>query len=175
MKQPYLECGKIVNTHGVRGGVKIESYCDTPEILSSLPSLYFLRKNGIYEARKVVKASVGGGRVLAYLEGVEDLDSAMLLKGITVYARREDLPLADGAHFIADLIGLPVTDAQTGRVYGEIVSVDASPASDLYTVKTPSGKEVLFPAVPAFVASVDPERGVFIRPIPGFFDEEDEA
>ena len=172
MKQPYLECGKIINTHGVRGGLKVESYCDSPRVLASLPQL-FLHKNGNYAAYKVAKASVGAGRVLLYLEGIDDLDSAMLLKGKTLYAKREDLPLAEGAHFIADLYGLPVIDADTGRVYGEILSVDDMPSSEMYTVKTKKGTEVLFPAIPEFVVRVDVDAGVYIRPIPGFFEEEE--
>ena len=172
MKQPYLECGKIVNTHGVRGGLKVESYCDTPEVLASLPQL-FLKKSGNYEAKRIVKASAGAGRVLLYLDGIDTLDGAMLLKGKTVYARREDLHLAEGAHFIADLYGLPVIDADTGRVYGEILSVEDMPSSEMYTVKTPSGKSVLFPAIPEFVARVDTDTGVYIRPIPGFFEEDE--
>lgn len=171
MKKPYLECGKILNTHGVRGGLKVESYCDTPQVLASLPQL-FLEKNGIYEAHKVTKASVGGGRVLLFFADVTDLDGALRFKGKTVYARREDIPLADGAYFIADLIGLPMTDADTGRVYGEIVSVDDMPSSRMYTVKTPDGKEVLFPEIKEFIDRVDVDAGVFVRPIPGFFEEE---
>ena len=171
MKQPYLECGRIINIHGVRGGLKAESYCDSPRVLSSLPQL-FLKKNGIYEARKVTKASVGAGKVLLYLEGVDTADAALLLKGKTLYAKREDLPLAEGAHFIADLIGLPLVDADTGRVYGEIVSVDDMPSSEMYTVKTKDGKEVLFPAIPEFVVRVDTDTAVYIRPIPGFFEED---
>jgi len=172
MKQPYLECGKIINIHGVRGAVKAESYCDTPRVLSSLPQL-FLKKNGNYEAYKVTRASVGAGKVLLYLEGVDTADSALLLKGKTLYAKREDLPLAEGAHFIADLYGLPAVDADTGRVYGEIISVDDMPSSEMYTIKTPSGKEILFPAIPQFVDRVDVDTAVYIRPIPGFFEEED--
>lgn len=171
MKQPYLECGKIINTHGVRGAVKAESYCDTPGILASLPQL-FLKKNGIYEAYKVVKASVGSGKVLLFLDGVDDLDKAMLIKGKTLYAKREDLPLKEGSHFIADLIGLPLVDADTGRAYGVIVSVDDMPSSEMYTVKTPSGEEVLFPAIAEFVVRVDVDAAVFVRPIPGFFEED---
>lgn len=171
MKQPYLECGKITNTHGVRGGLRVESYCDTPRVLASLPKL-FLLKNGNYEAHKVAKASVGGDRVLLFLEGVHSLDDALLFKGKTLYALREDLPLAEGAHFIADLYGLPAIDADTGRVYGEIVAVENMPSSEMYTIKTPSGKEVLFPAIDAFVVKVDVDTGVYLRPIPGFFEEE---
>ena len=172
MKQPYLECGKIINTHGVRGGLKVESYCDSPEVLASLPELFFF-KNGNYEAKKVVKASVGAGRVLLYLAGVETLDDALLYKNKTLFAKREDLPLAEGAHFVADLYGLPAIDADTGRVYGEIVSVDDMPSSEMYTIKTPAGKEVLFPAIAEFIDRVDTDTGVYIRPIPGFFEEEE--
>ena len=173
MKQPYLECGKIINIHGVRGAVKAESFCDTPRVLSSLPQL-FLKKNGIYEAHKVVRASVGAGKVLLYLEGVDTADSALLLKGKTLYAKREDLPLAEGSHFIADLIGLPAIDADTGRTYGEIVSVEDMPSSEMYTIRTKEGKEVLFPAIPQFVVKVDVDTAVYLRPIPGFFEEADE-
>lgn len=173
MKQPYLECGKIINTHGVRGGIKVESYCDTPNVLASLPQL-FLKKNGIYEAHKVKKASVGAGRVLVFLQDVETLDQAILLKGKTLYAKREDLPLPEGAHFIADLLGLSLIDADTSRVYGEITAVEDMPSSRMYTVKTADGKEILFPAIPAFVTHVDVDMGVYVRPIPGFFEEVEE-
>ncbi len=173
MKQPYLECGKIVNTHGVRGGLKVESYCDTPQVLASLPEL-FLLKNGNYEAKKVERASVGAGRVLLYLAGVETLDDAMLLKGKTVYAKREDLPLAEGAHFIADLIGLPAIDAKSGRVYGKITAVEDMPSSEMYTITTPKGASVLYPAIAEFVDRVDVETGVYLTPIPGFFEEDGE-
>lgn len=171
MKQPYLICGTIVNTHGVRGAVKIESHCDSPKVLASLPRLFLQTREGIYEERKVVKASVGGGRVLAYLAGVENLDDAIPLKGRTVYARREDLPLPKGAHFIADLIGLPMVDADTGRVYGTVTAVESMPSSDMYTVREPSGGTVLFPAVKEFLVRVDVETGVYVRPIPGFFSD----
>ena len=171
MKQPYLVCGTIVNTHGVRGAVKIESHCDSPKVLAELPRLFLQTKEGIYEERKVVKASVGGSRVLAYLEGVETLDDAIPLKGKTVYAKREELPLPKGAHFIADLIGLPMIDADTGRVYGEVTAVENMPSSDMYTVREKNGNTVLFPAVKEFLVRVDAETGIYVRPIPGFFTD----
>ena len=169
MKQPYLVCGTIVNTHGVKGAVKLESHCDSPKVLASLRRVFLLTKEGIYEERKVIKASVGGGRVLAYFEGVNDLNDAILLKGKTVYAKREELPLPKGSHFVADLIGLPMIDADTGRIYGTVTAVDTMPSSDMYTVKEADGNVVLFPAVKEFLVRIDTDEGVFVRPIPGFF------
>jgi ribosomal 30S subunit maturation factor RimM len=57
----------------------------------------------------------------------------------------------------------------TGKVYGYISDVDDGVASRLFTVKTESGS-VLIPDVPEFIKEVDTGKGVFIRPIPGFFD-----
>jgi 16S rRNA processing protein RimM len=47
-KSQFLECGKIVNTHGVRGGLKLESWCDTPQDLASLKKV-FLENGGEYQ------------------------------------------------------------------------------------------------------------------------------
>lgn len=171
MKQLYLECGKIINTHGVKGVLKLDSYCDSPRVLASLPRVFFKTANGNYTERKVRSASVAKGFVLASIEGIDSLDDAVLYKEKTVYALRADIPLREGAYFVADLIGLPVIDAENGKRYGEILSVDAMPSGDMYTVKTPSEKEVLFPAVAEFLSRVDVENGVYIKPIAGFFDE----
>lgn len=169
MKEKELLCGKIINTHGVKGVVKAESYCDSPKVLASLSRILLQNKEGNFDMRRVLSASVAKGFVLLRLEGVDSMEDAILLKERNLYALREDIPLKKGAYFLADIIGLSVIDADTGAVYGEITRVDTMPASDMYTVKTPSGKEVLFPAVKEFLVRVDVDKGVFIRPIKGFF------
>ena len=172
MKKAYLECGKIINTHGFRGTVKLESWCDAPEVLASLPRVFFL-KNGEYTPCKVLHASVFKQFVIAQLEGIDDEDAANRQRGKVVYAAREDLPIEDGDHFIADLIGLPVKHADTGEVLGTLTDVDSRGHADLYTVKTSKG-EALIPAVPEFVIRIDPDDGIYVRPIPGLLDGEGE-
>ncbi len=172
MKQAYLECGKIINIHGFRGAVKLESYCDSPAVLAGLSTLWF-RDGDRYIPRRVLHASVMKQFVIATLEGVEGEDAANRLRGVTVYAAREDLPLAEGAFFIADLIGTPVRHADTGEALGILSDVTPGATADLYTVTLNSGKDVLIPAVPAFVVKTDPEDAVLIRPIPGLLGEED--
>lgn len=167
MKQPYLECGKIVGTHGVNGGVRIQSWCDSPEVLTGLPALYFLRPDGGYAPRRVLHGHSNRGQAVVTLEGVTDMDAALALKNTVVYAAREDIPLPEGAAFVADMLGMAVVDADTGRVYGRLVNVEDFPSSQMYTVRTENG-EVLFPAVKEFVDRVE-ETCVYIRPIPGMF------
>ena len=164
----YLECGKIINTHGVRGDVKLESYCDSPEILRDLKRIYFKEKNTFREVR-VLHASVFKAFVLMSLEGIGDFDAAVLLKNQIVYAAREDLPIEEGSYFIVDLIGLPVIDAESGRVYGRLADVTNLGASDIYVVNTDSGERMM-PAVDEFVDRVVLGEAIYIRPIEGMFD-----
>ena len=168
MKQAYLECGKIINTHGFRGTVKLESFCDSPEILADLETLWFL-KNGEYQPRRVLHASVFRRFVLADLEGVTTEEAANALRETVVYAKRSDLPLEDGDVFIVDLIGLPVKDTNTGEVIGTLVDVNTSGARDLYVVRTEKG-DFMVPAVKPLVARIDPDDAVYVDPIPGLLD-----
>ncbi len=169
MKNQYLECGKIINTHGVAGAVKVENRCDSPKILASLKRVYFTSGNG-YKETKVVSGSVMGQFVLLRLESVTDLDGAAVLKNKLIYAAREDLPIEEGAVFIADMIGLPVIDAESGVKYGELSQVINRGASDIYVVATPEGERMM-PAVKEFVRDVDVEKGIFVTPIEGMFDD----
>ena len=168
MKKEYLECGKIINTHGIAGGVKLESWCDSPAVLAKLKTVYF-EKDGKYEPIAVLHASVFKRFVLATLEGVNDIDSANALRERVVFAKREDLPIKKGQHFIADLVGLPVIDAETKNVYGTLGDVINTGASDIYVIKTENGEKMM-PAVPEFVKEVDTEVGIFVTPIEGIFD-----
>ena len=165
----YLECGKIQNTHGCHGWVRVESYCDSPEVLASLPCLY-LPKGDTYEMHRILETGRKQQTVLMRLEGVDDMDAAELLKNRIVYAAREDIPLAEGAYFLADLIGLRVLDADSDKCYGSIKEVDTSGAQDMLVVQTPTGIRLL-PSVPAFVVRVDVESGVYVRPIPGLLED----
>ena len=118
MKNKFLEAGQIVNTHGIQGEVKIVPWCDTPEFLCQFDTLYLDGRPVKVLARRVHK-----GNVLAKLEGVSDVNAAMVLKGKTVFIDRTGVELPDGRHFIADLIGLEVLDADSGEKLGVVADV----------------------------------------------------
>lgn len=170
MKQPYLECGKIINTHGFHGTVKLECWCDAPTVLSSLSTLWFREGDG-YAPKKILHASVFRQFVLADLEGICDEDAANALRGKVVYAAREELPLPEGSRFIADLIGLPVLDADSGERLGTVRDVQTGGVRDLYVIRTEKG-DALVPAVPELMPRIE-EDAVYLRPIPGLLWEED--
>ena len=151
--QQYLEAGKVVTTHGVRGEMKLELWCDGVD---------FLKKTGrLYASAKL------------QLEGVNDMDAARALRGQVFYFDRSDATLPEGRWYVADLIGCEVRDADTGKVYGVVTSVDHPGAQDIYTVKSPSGKEYMFPGVDAFLKERNPPEGyILVTPIPGLLDDD---
>ena len=169
-KKQYLECAKIINTHGVRGEVKLESLCDSPEVLASLERVFVL-ENGNYRKIEVEHASVFKQFVLATLEGIDDMDKAIALKGTMLYASRDDFELEEGDYFIADLLGLPVIDNVDGKVYGKIKDVINRGASDIYVITTPNGERMM-PVVDEFVKRVDTESGIYVEVIPGLLTDD---
>lgn len=169
MKLEYLECGRILAPHGVRGAVRIETWCDSPAVAAALPSLYF-EKGGLYTGVRLTQASVHKGGLLAYLEGITTPEDAARLRGVTVYAKRKDLDPRGERVFLAETVGLAVLDADSGALLGHVREVDTSRKTTLYIIDTERG-EVMLPAVSEFVKEIDIERGLFVRPIPGMFDE----
>ncbi len=171
MKKEYLECGKVCSAHGVRGAVKVESWCDSPSVLAKQKRIFLAEKDGSYREVQVLSASVGAGFVIMTLADIKTREEAQAQKNRILYLHRDDIPVKKGQALIADMIGLSVIDIDTGRVYGTLSEVNDGVQGKLYTIKTDSG-DVIFPGIPQFVKEIDTERGVFIRPIPGFFSEE---
>ena len=167
MNKKYLECGKIINTHGIKGAVKVESWCDSPYILAELERV-FLEKNGELREYDIVHSSVFKQFVILELDGVMSIEAAEKLKNQTLYLSRDDMELDEGEVFVADLIGLPVIDTDTAVEYGKIIDVMNTGASDIYVIKTQTG-EAMMPAVKEFVKEIDLEKGVFVKPIEGMF------
>lgn len=172
----FIECGKIINTHGCRGDVKAEPWTDTPRDLIDLGRVFM----GDGEDKKEIKirrGSVMQGRFLMLsLEGVDTMDAADALRNTVLYAAREDFHLAEGQYFLSDALGLPVYDTREGRegnLLGTVTDISPNAASDIYTVKTPDGAEVLVPAIPVFVTEVIPGECVRMAPIDGMFENRD--
>ena len=159
-KKQYIEAGRIVNTHGVAGEVKIEVWLDSPQFLKSFRRC-FIDKREV----RLLSARVHKGFLIAKLENVEDVNAAMALKGKTVQILRADARLPKGAYFLQDIIGAKVQDEQ-GREIGVLTEVLERPASNIYVVQ--GEQEHLIPAVPEFILSTDPEAGVItVRLIEG--------
>ena len=174
MKKTYLEGGKICTSHGVKGLVKVEHFCDSPKVLSSVKRIFLKERDGSFNERKVSSASVAGQFVLMAIDGISSREEAIAYRGRIVYLHRDDIPMTKGAMLIADMIGLAVYHAESGESLGEISDVSDVAGRRIYTVRY-QGKEVLIPDVPEFIKEISEERGMAVLPIPGLFDLADEV
>lgn len=164
----YLEIAKIINTHGIRGDLKLDLWCDSPATLKKIKTLYL--DDAGKQPVSVSDIRMHGRFCLLKIAGIETPEDGAKYKERVLYASREDIPLAEGDFFIVDLIGTPVIDADNGTKYGTLVNIIENPANDIYEVRTKKGP-VYIPAVPQFVIRLDPPTGVYVRPIPGMFTE----
>ena len=122
-KKQYLEAGRLINTHGVRGELKAEAWTDEPAVLAGIGTLYL---DG--EPRRVESARVHKGFVLLKLEGIDTVEAAMALKGKILTAHRDSIPIDPDAWFLQDAIGRPVVSEEDGRELGILADVLDYPA-----------------------------------------------
>ncbi|MBR1393137.1 MAG: 16S rRNA processing protein RimM [Ruminococcus sp.] len=166
MKQ-YLEIGKIVSVFGLKGEVKVQPWCDSPELLCEFDTLYWKSGTPV----KVERARVQKNIVVMKLSGCDTVEEAQKLRGRVLYMNRDDVELEDGSYFVQDLIGMKVLDAVSGEEYGELTEVSKTGANDVYHIKSPEGKMYYIPAIPDVVKETDIEGQVMkITPLPGLFD-----
>ena len=171
MVKQYLEAGKIVATQGLRVEVRVEPWCDSPEFLTTFRRLYL--EQGEKELT-VPAARVHKTLAVLKLQGVDTVEEADKLRGKVLYISRADAKLPDGAHFVQDLIGLRVVDADSAEEYGTLTDVIKTGANDVYEVTGPDKKVYLLPVIPDVVIETDIINGVVrIRPIRGIFDDAD--
>lgn len=171
MKKQYLDSGKIVGTHGIKGEVRIEPWCDSPEFLCAFKKLY-LDENG--QTFIEVKSRPHKNITLAKIKGVDTIEEAEKFRGKIVYINRADITLDEGVNFVQDLIGLEVKDAENGTAYGKITDVLRTGANDVYEITDSNNKKYLAPVIDEVVAEINVDGGfVLIRPMKGIFDDED--
>ena len=148
-----LECGKVLNTHGIRGEIKVDNYCDEGFFKKIKTVL-------IGGAEYRVKAARDHGAfVLLTLDGIETVEQAMLLKGKPVTVPRSALKLKKGEYLYQDIYGFSVYDLRTEATIGTLKEVLERPASMVYVIDC-DGTEILIPAVEPFHQGVDLEAKV---------------
>ena len=155
MPEQYLEVGKVTSTHGVMGEVRVQPWADSPEFLCQFKTLYV---DQAHWPIKVERARVHKNMVILKLEGVTDVPSALSMRNAILYIDRKDAALPEGSFFLADLMGLEVRDAQSGKVLGKIADIMNLPANNVYVVRG-GERELLIPAVPQFIAETNVEGG----------------
>ncbi len=171
MPLKYIEAGKIVGTHGVRGEMRVQPWCDSTAFLTKF-KVFYLDKNGTVSL-KIQSSRSHGNVCLLKADGVDTIEQAEKYRGQVIYIDRDDCKLEKGRYFVTDIIGCEVFDVDTNDYLGKVTDVSETGANDVWHV-TNNKNEYLVPNIPVFVKNVDIENGkILIAPIKGMFDDED--
>ncbi len=171
MKKRYLEAARLTKTVGLKGEMRAQVLCDGCEMLTDF-DLYL---GAEHKPVKVTGAyAIANDMCKLKIESVDTVEKAQPLVGSILYIDREDAELPDDTWFIADILGLPVYDVDTNEFYGEVKEIMQNGPTDVYLIRGESGKELMFPAIPEVLISVDPDKErIEIRPLKGLFDNEE--
>ena len=162
MRLQFVEAGEIVNTHGVRGEVKVMCWLDDPEMLCEFDRCRISGKEYTMDQVRVQKTCN-----LVKLQGVDTMEAAQALRGKIIELYREDID--DEVIFAAELMGVEVFCED--RMLGRITDVLDYPGNSVYVVK--GEHEYMIPAVKQFILSTDVEKNVMqVKIIEGMRSDE---
>jgi 16S rRNA processing protein RimM len=151
MKQ-YLEAGRLCSPRGIKGELRFDCWCDSPEFLNKIKKLYLDPKGERFLEISLYRPSIPS----IIFKGFEDRNSASVLTGKTVYFDRNDVKLPKGVYFNDDLISAPVYDVEDNLI-GSLIEIEETPRGFYYIVKGEK-MEYSIPYNDFFVKSVSPEK-----------------
>ena len=146
----YIEFGKIVNTHGIKGEVKIYSYTDNPSNILKLKKVYI--ENVEYQVERIRLTS---NMFILKLKGIDRIEDTESIKNKEIYrvVLKKEKESTD-EFFVRDLIGLDIVDEEENKI-GILKDVINTGANDIYIVKREAQKELLLPAIKQVVKNID--------------------
>ena len=153
----YFEIGKIINTHGVKGEIRVYPLTDEPERFKKLKQVIIFLKNQEFlydlESSRLHKQFV-----ILKLKGIENIDEANNLRsGIIKIDRKDAIKLERDEYFIADLYDMVVVDEDDNNL-GVLSDIIFTGANDVYVVKAEGQKDLLIPAIKQCILNVDTEN-----------------
>ena len=162
----FFKVGKIVNTHGLKGEVKV---IPSTEDVNNFKRYEVIFIDGI--ERKILGVKFQKDRVILKIEGIDFIDDAEKYKNKIIEVPRDMEPeLPEDTFYARDLIGIHVFDTE-GNDLGPIYDVIETKNNDVYWIREP--KELLIPVLKDIVLYINLEdEKIIIRPVGEWLDED---
>ncbi|MBE6130326.1 MAG: 16S rRNA processing protein RimM [Erysipelotrichaceae bacterium] len=157
-KNDYIEIGKVVNTFGIKGELKIVSESDFVDYRYAVGKTIFLKLRNTIKEVRVSSYRVHKGNILITIDKIYDINEVEKYIGADVLADKLDVPpLEDGEFYIDDVVGLDVYN-ETGEKIGKVVDVILIPANDLIEIELLNGKKELIPYVDEYILEITEDK-----------------
>lgn len=163
--------GEIVNTHGVKGEVRIKQITDFIERFAEGATVYLQDKSEQFVPLTIDMSRQHKNLLLVRFEQYKTLDEVEPLKGLTLHIKEEQLTeLGPNEYYYHEIIGCSVHSTENEKI-GVVDSILAPGANDVWVVKDDRGKEYLIPYIADVVKEVDIERKqIIIKLMEGLLD-----
>lgn len=160
MSEKLFTVGKIVNTHGIRGEVKVMPHTDfADQRFAPKSQLYIVPEKGSKIEVTVDTSRFHKTCISLSSKSRDGINDAEKYKGSPLKITpdlQEELP--EDEYYFHEIIGRKVlTDEDPAEELGTISEILTPGANDVWVVRTPQGKEILLPAIPDVVLDVDME------------------
>jgi 16S rRNA processing protein RimM len=159
----YLTIGKLRRSHGIQGEMLFEVITDFPERIKAGNHVFIGNKH-----KELIISSIRtmNKNLLIGFEGFEDCEAVAILRNQAVFVRKENLaPLPKGEFYQHEIIGLHVFD-ESGKPVGKVDEILETGANDVYVVISPSGEEILIPAIKSVIHLIDVDQHKMIVKLP---------
>lgn len=166
-----LEVGKIINTHGLRGEVKIVTWTDAPQDFEKLDYV-FAKMRGSEEKLDIKNVKYQQNNIIVKFAQIDSIEQAEKYKNAVLSASREQLgELPEGVYYIADLIDCEVFD-ESGSLIGILADIFSTGSNDVYDIKRSGRKNLLVPIIDGVLKKVDTENKKIYINVPEGLEEE---
>jgi len=160
-----LEVGKIINTHGVKGEVKVVPWTNTPEQFENFDWVY-IKKDSHLKKVHIEDIKYQKNNIILRFKQIHSLDEAELYKNSILVVDREVMgEPPEGEYYICDLLGMQVKNEQ-GEILGNLEDVISTGSNDVYVVKNNLNKEILVPALKDVILDVDLGNNIMVVKLP---------
>jgi len=169
MAEKYIRIGKILNTQGNRGALRVLPLTDYPERFQKMARVQVSINDQLREL-SIEDSFFHKKYIIIKFKEIQDMNAAGALKGgFLVVSRAELVPLPEDSYYIFDLIGIEVFDSD-GRRLGIMTDIIQTGSNDVYVVET-EARPLLIPALKQVVKEIDLDGRRIVVQIPEGLDD----
>ena len=156
----FYNVGKIVNTHGVRGEVRVLATTDFVDERFAAGNTLYLQGKEQPQALEIEKARQHKGFILVKFVGYDNINDVQHFRNLELMVSDQDQqPLEEGQYYYHQIIGLTVKTVD-GPELGTIKEILSPGANDVWVVDRPGQKDLLLPVIDDVVKDVDLAKGL---------------
>ncbi len=163
----FFAIGKIIGSHGVKGAVRVFSYCESDDIFKKDSSIYIINDKVGIKPYKIINSNRYKNILRISFESVSDKNEALSLKDCILFKRKDELKkLENGTYYWFELVGMSAFK-NNGDFLGRVETLLKTGGNDVMVIKN-SDTEILLPIIENVVEDVDiEEKKIIVNPPEG--------